>query len=313
MGTVTPTRLRLGALLWFCTLQFFVVEAIAVARYPLPYSRVDDVLGLLGTSASDGHVLMNASFVAQGLLVLGGLVLLRPALVGRGAQVATAMLATAAAGLVVVGLVPLSGDDTWHRFGMFLALFGGGLGLIGLAYGVRPRSEALGTVLALLGLLTTAMSVFSLAGVTGYLGEGGTERAAAYPLPIGLALTGIALLWLARRPTVAVDGPTTGRRARREQERVERARRARERDAALEAAAARAAAERTAPDAPAQPARPPRDGAAGAPATGPGTAAAQTPSAQDPAAQDPAAQDPAAEDDDFDPDDPWATPRRREP
>jgi hypothetical membrane protein len=272
MAAVTPLRLRLGALLWLLTLQFFVVETVVQVQYELGYSRVDDVISLLGSSASDGRSLMNASFVVQGVLVLAGVLLLRPVLPGRGGQVATAMLAAAAAGVVVVGLFSLGDDDTVHRFGTFLHLLGSGLGLIGLAYSVRPRSEALGTVLALLGLVTTAMTVFSLAGVTGILGEGGTERAAAYPLPVGLALAGAGLLLVARRPLPADGEDPTSRRALREQARAERLRRARERDAALEASAARTA---ETPD--------------------PGTAtASEWPGA-----------------DDFDPDDPWASPRRR--
>jgi hypothetical membrane protein len=258
MAAVTPTRLRLGALLWLLTLQFFVVETVVQAQYELSYSRADDVVSLLGSSVSSGQLLMNVSFVVQGGLILAGLVLLRPALLGRGGQVATAMLAAAAIGVVVVGLFPLGDDDTSHRFGAFLYLVGSGVGLIGLAYAVRTRSEALGTVLALLGLFTAAMSVFYLAGVTGFLGEGGTERAAAYPLPIGLALTGVGLLRVVNRPLAEATG--TGRRAQREQARAERIRRARERDEALEAAAGRAA--------------------------------------------------PAERPDDFDPEDPWATPRR---
>jgi hypothetical membrane protein len=251
------------------------------------------VISRLGAAESGGRVLMNTSFVVQGLLILGGLLLLRPALLGRGAQVATAMLGAAAVGVAVVGLFPLGDDDTWHRFGAFLYLLGSGVGLIGLAYAVRPRSEVLGTVLALLGLLTTAMTVFYVVGVTGLLGEGGTERAAAYPLPIGLALAAVGLLRLGNRPLAAggseaggEDGAPTDRRALKEQERAERARRARERDEALEAAAARAAAGEHAGT----------DGAVGAEparldATGSG--------------------DPAEDDDDFDPDDPWATPRRQ--
>ncbi|WP_034508919.1 DUF998 domain-containing protein [Blastococcus sp. URHD0036] len=278
MAAVTPLRLRLGALLWLLTLQFFVVEIVVQAQYELDYSRADDVISLLGSSVSPGHVLMNVSFVVQGVLVLAGLLLLRPALTGKGAQVATAMLAAAAIGVAVVGLFPLGDDDTWHRFGAFLYLAGSAIGLIGLAYAVRRRSEALGTFLALLGLVTTAMTVFYLTEVTGFLGEGGTERAAAYALPIGLAVAGIGLLRVAGRP---VSDASTGRRAQREQERAERIRRARERDEALEAAAARTT--------PAEP--------AGAPAAEPAAGPA-----------DDGAADPA---DDFDPDDPWASPRRR--
>jgi hypothetical protein len=114
-------------------------------------------------------------------------------------------------------------------------LVGGGLGLIALAYAVRPRSEALGTTLALLGLIGTAATVFFLTGVTDYLGEGGTERAAAYPLPIGLALAGVALWWFGRVAETpdALDRPS--RREEREQARAERAARDRARDEALEA------------------------------------------------------------------------------
>jgi hypothetical protein len=72
-------------------------------------------------------------------------------------------------------------------------------------------------------------------GVTQYLGEGGTERAAAYVLPIGLAIAGPAVWRLAR----AGDRPD--RRAERELARAQREERARERDAALEAAARRSA------------------------------------------------------------------------
>ena len=103
-------------------------------------------------------------------------------------------------------------------------------------------------MLALLGLFSTAMTVFYLADVTDLLGEGGTERAAAYPLPVGLALTGVGPP-PARPPAPAAVGrrrDRPDRREQKEQERAERARRAQERDDALQAAAARAAAQRRA-------------------------------------------------------------------
>jgi hypothetical protein len=154
-----------------------------------------------------------------------------------------------------------------------LHLAGGALGLLALAYAVRPRSEFVGTVLAVLGVLATAMTIFFVTGVTQFLGTGGTERAAAYPIPVGLALAG-ATIW-----RLAGSGPATdadaarvpGRREQREAARAERARIARERDAALEAAAAR-------------------------------HAAADQPST---------AREAGAERDDLDPEDPWAAPRRR--
>jgi hypothetical membrane protein len=233
---VTPTRYRWGAIAWLLTLQFFVVETVVQLQTGAGYSRADDVISALGTSESAAPVLMNGSFVLQGLLIAAGAVLLRPALAGLGGRLVPAFLTAAAVGVVLVGLFPLGSQDDLHQAGAGLHFVGGGLGLLALAYAVRPRSEALGTALALLGLLSTAMTVFFALGITDFLGEGGTERASAYPIPIGLALAGAGLWALSRRPQAE---PRPSRRELRAQERAERAERSRERDSALEAAAAR--------------------------------------------------------------------------
>jgi hypothetical membrane protein len=232
MAGVTPNRLRWGALAWLLTLQFFVVETIAQARYEGAYSRAADVISDLGASDSAAHQLMNASFVVQAGLILAGALLLRPVLLRSAGQVAPVLLGAAAAGVLLVGVFPSDGNALVHAIGAVAYLVGGGLGLIALAYAVRPRSEILGTTLALLGLVGTAATVFFVTGVTKYLGEGGTERVAAYVLPLGLALAGISL-WRLARPGAA------DRRAERDAARAEQAQRDRERDAALEEAAAR--------------------------------------------------------------------------
>ena len=243
---MTPNRLRWGALAWLLTLQFFVVETIAQARYEGAYSRADDVISDLGASDSAAHQLMNASFVVQAGLILAGALLLRPVLLRSAGQVAPVLLGAAAAGVLLVGVFPSDCNALVHAIGAVAYLVGGGLGLIALAYAVRPRSEILGTTLALLGLVGTAATVFFVTGVTEYLGEGGTERVAAYVLPIGLALAGAALWRLGRLP----DGDTRlSRREERELARTEQADRARRRDAALEAAVSRPAADGTSADA----------------------------------------------------------------
>jgi hypothetical membrane protein len=248
MGPVNQNRLRWGALAWLLTLQFFVVEAIAQSRHDGPYSRADDVISALGTADSAAASLMNASFVVQGVLILAGTLLLRPTLLRGAADVAPVLLGGAAVGVLLVGVFPTDGNATMHAIGAVLYLLGGGLGLIALAYAVRPRSEVLGTTLALLGLIGTAATVFFLTGVTNYLGEGGTERAAAYVLPIGLAIAGV-VLWLTSREAGTDSGHELTRREERERARAEKAARDRERDAALERTA-----RRPAPDAPPGPA-----------------------------------------------------------
>jgi hypothetical membrane protein len=239
MAPVTANRLRWGALAWLLTLQFFVVETVVQLRIPFGYSRVDDVISALGAAVSPRATLMNASFVVQGVLILGGALLLRPALRGRAATAAVVLLGAAAVGVLLVGVFPLDGVLAAHRTGAVLHLAGGGLGLIALAYAVRPRSEVLGTALAVLGLIGIAGTVFFVAGVTDYLGEGGTERAAAYVVPIGLAIAGLALWRMGADP--AADDERARARAEREQARETKAERDRERDAALEAAARRRA------------------------------------------------------------------------
>jgi peptidoglycan/LPS O-acetylase OafA/YrhL len=153
--------------------------------------------------------------------------------------VATVLLVVSAIGVALVGIFPLDTHTRLHAAGAVLHLVGAGLGLLALAYGLRPRSEALGTTLVLLGLVGTAMTVFFLVGVTDYLGRGGTERGAAYVLPIALALTG-GYLWRFGVSTDATDARQVARRAEREL----RAERKAERDAALEAAAQRAESSR---------------------------------------------------------------------
>jgi hypothetical membrane protein len=232
MGPVTPNRLRWGALAWLLTLQFFVVEAIAQFRFVGAYSRTDDTISALGAGDSAAHTVMNASFVTQAALILAGAVLLRPVLLRTAGQIAPVLLIASALGVLLVGVFPSDGNALVHAIGAVAHLVGGGLGLIALAYAVRPRSELLGTTLAALGLIGTAATVFFLTGVTEYLGEGGTERVAAYVIPVGLAAAGVAL-W-------RIAGPgSSDRRAERAAARQEQAERARERDAALEAAARR--------------------------------------------------------------------------
>jgi hypothetical membrane protein len=272
---VTDSRYRWGGVAWALTLQFFVVEALAAARFG-GYSYSADVISDLGTAASAARGLMNASFVLQGLLIAAGVLLLGPGLARGSGRLARGLLLISGAGVLLVGCFPSDGNATVHQIAAAAHFLGGGIGLIALAYSVRPRSEALGTGLAVLGLLGVIGTIFFASAVFLGLGEGGMERVAGYVVPIGLTVAGIALArqkddWL----RLTNDDGTPSRRQLREDARLVRAQRAAERDAALEAAARRSEQRATTPPVPTAPA----------------------------AAED-------GEPDDFDPDDPWG-PRRR--
>ena len=121
------------------------------------------------------------------------------------------LLAVSAAGVLLVGVFPSRRERPGAR------------DRGGRAPGRRrPRADRaglrraaalgdLGTALALLGLVGTAATVFFLTGVTEYLGVGGTERVAAYVIPVGLAVAGTRAL----APRRARVRPTGGPSARR--------------------------------------------------------------------------------------------------
>ncbi|HEV7870706.1 MAG TPA: DUF998 domain-containing protein [Modestobacter sp.] len=244
---MTDSRYRWGGLAWVLTLQFFLAEAIAAAQYG-GYSYSANVISDLGTADSSARLLMNASFVLQGLLIATGALLLGPALSGTGGRLARALLVIAGLGVLLVGLFPSDGNATVHEIAAGAHFLGGGLGLIALAYGLRPRSEALGTALALLGLSGVIGTIFFGSVVFLGLGEGGMERVAGYVVPIGLAVAGTAL-WRQKDDWLRLtdeDG-TPSRRQLRESARLERAQQAAERDAALEEAAQRGPAPAAAP------------------------------------------------------------------
>jgi hypothetical membrane protein len=232
---VTSDRIRWGALAWLLTVQFFVVETVVQFRGE-GHSRVDDVISDLGATSWPGHQAMNASFVVQAALILGGTVLLIPALRGAAGRAAAYLLGLAAIGTLLVGVFPSDRSDTWHGVGAVLYLVGSAIGLIALAYTLRPRSEVLGTVLVLLGLVGAAATTFFVTEVD-VLARGATERAAAYVLPIGLVLAGVALWRAGAADPVAADAPT--RRELRTRARDAAAERDRERNEALEAAVRR--------------------------------------------------------------------------
>ena len=144
------------------------------------------------------------------------------------------LLAVSAVGVLLVGVFPSRRERLVHAIGAVAHLVGGGLGLIALAYAVRPRSEiARDGARRCWAWSAPPRTVFFLTGVTQFLGVGGTERVAAYVIPVGLALAGDRAL-APRRP-----GSAERRTAERQAARQEQAERARERDAALEAAARR--------------------------------------------------------------------------
>jgi hypothetical membrane protein len=72
----------LGPLIWFATLEYFVVQYVVAANWPTPYSPLRNPISDLGNTScgvyagrhvcSAQHGLMNVAFVALGLLMAVG-------------------------------------------------------------------------------------------------------------------------------------------------------------------------------------------------------------------------------------------------
>jgi hypothetical membrane protein len=196
----TATSRRRSAWLWVGCLQYFAAEAMAAAGYRGGYSVRRNYISDLGAVRCGGagcsplHPLMNASFLLQGALILGGAVLLRP-LFPRGlARLALALVAASGVGVAVVGFAPEDAAPGWHYFGAAenLLLSNAGAAVIGAAL-LRERRAV--------GLLSLGFGLTGLAGLAGLargldfgLGVGVIERMAAYPFPLWLAGMGGWLL-----------------------------------------------------------------------------------------------------------------------
>ena len=222
----TSPRHVAGLLGAFCSLgclQFFVAEAAATLGWPGHYSYRDNYISDLGAAAcgrvcSPWHVVMNASFLAQGVLIAAGALLLprslSPGFTGVLARIA---LLFAALGVAAVGIAPedvnmnvhLMGART-HFLASTLAMLFWGLALVihrrkttGLPPALRSGAPAL-LFFAIAGF-GDVLLVFGNAQTSAMLGGGIIERLAAYPLPLWLAWTGAATLWTLPRTRQGVS------------------------------------------------------------------------------------------------------------
>ena len=236
---VASTRFYVGALAKLSVLQYFVAESAVIGAWAgsEPYSRRTGYISDLGALAcgdfsgrdvcSPAHLLMNVSFVVQGLGMIVGALLLGSALLscaartgmpfvrgrvkgaapGRrrraggadalGARVAAAgtarlLTGTAGAGTVIVGLVPEDTGSAWHVAGALMYFAAGSLALLVLG-ALWLRQTPLGWIILACGVVSlTALIAGGLTGM--HVPEPGTlERLMGYPITVGVAAAGLVI------------------------------------------------------------------------------------------------------------------------
>jgi hypothetical membrane protein len=239
---VASTRFYVGALAKLSVLQYFVAESAVIGAWAgaEPYSRRSGYISDLGASAcgdfsgrdvcSPAHLLMNVSFMVQGLGMIVGALLLGSALLccaarrgipfvpgrmagaglapvpglsgsagrprGRAGVVAagTARLLTgvAGAGTVIVGLVPENTGSPWHIAGALMYFAAGAVALLVLGC-LWLRQTPLGWFILACGAVSLAALIAG--GLTGmHVPEPGTlERLMGYPITVGVAAAGLVI------------------------------------------------------------------------------------------------------------------------
>ncbi len=226
-------RANIGGWAQLSVVQYFVAEAAVIAAWsgPEPYSRTTGFISDLGAVScgiyedravcSPLHLLMNASFVVQGLaLVLGALFLTagllsvaaRPGVQARrfravaGGSPQTRVLTVpwilavtiriltgvAGVGTVIVGLVPEDLGSPWHFAGALMFFIAGGFALLLLGV-LWWRQTPVSWFLAACGLICIGALV--IGAITGMEvpQPGLLERFMGYPVTIGLAAAGLVI------------------------------------------------------------------------------------------------------------------------
>lgn len=191
----------LGPLIWFATLEYFLIQLVVAANWATPYSLLRNPISDLGNTScgvydgryvcSPQHGLMNLAFIALGLLMVAGAPLIhqefrerRLAVVGFGG------MAIAGIGTMLVGMAPENVNHTFHVAGAAGPFLVGNVALIVLSCTLAlPMSvRALTGIAGGVGL--AGLALFAL-GVDLGLGQGGMERVAAYPQTIWLIIFGV--------------------------------------------------------------------------------------------------------------------------
>lgn len=205
---------RIGAVVWICAVQFFVMQAVVQSAWTSPFSLIRNYISDLGNTAcgpypagsaryvcSPWHAAMNASFGVQGLLIAAGvLLLLRAFPVGVARAAGAFCLVVGGLGNIAVGAFPENVNFEYHALGAAAILILGNLGMIplGLALARAGRHPGLANSAIFLGVAgLLAMGLF-VSGHSLGIGVGGMERIAAYALPVWMIAAGISFAQDAR-------------------------------------------------------------------------------------------------------------------
>ncbi|MGV8854819.1 MAG: DUF998 domain-containing protein [Devosia sp.] len=202
-------QIRLGALCWLLTVEFFVAQFVAQAGWP-GYSMLSNDISLLGATtcgtflnpAPNGimpvcsplALVFNLGMVLNGILVVLGVWLTRDFWPATRLRIAALwLLALGGDGTMLAGLFPLDTVPALHVFGAALALGLACFGFIAMAAVVWHSHRRFALYSLATGVLALLGFILYVSGI--YLGGRGTvERLAAWPQTLWYMITGALML-----------------------------------------------------------------------------------------------------------------------
>ena len=198
-------QIRLGALCWLLSGEFFVAQIVAHLAAPGHNLFLHDI-SLLGISAcgvfevatsgsvepvcSPLHVVFNAGIILHGALIMLGVWLTRSLWRPDGlTSLALSLLALGGAGAMTVGAYPVDDGMLLHIIGAVIAIAAPGLGFVLLAGSLWARAPTLARWTLLVGLIVLLAGLgHALGGLP--LGRGTMERLAVWPQTIWFVALG---------------------------------------------------------------------------------------------------------------------------
>jgi hypothetical membrane protein len=209
---LAPARARIlaGGVLWASTVQFFVAQGLTQASWKgsAPYSLRTSWISDLGATTcgsysggggvlvcSPRHALLNGGLALLGVQVVLGTLLLQPILITEPhGRAAAALLVLAGAALPLVGAFPEDTGKPWHAVAATVHFAAAGLAMVASGLAVRRRHPGAGALSFVLGGLSLAGTVLTLAGSGAGLGRAGIERLAAWPFTLWTTIAGVLVL-----------------------------------------------------------------------------------------------------------------------
>ncbi|WP_193335999.1 DUF998 domain-containing protein [Devosia beringensis] len=202
-------QIRLGAIFWVLTAEFFLAQFLAQAAWP-GYSMTVEDISLLGVTSCGAYLnpapggimpvcsplslVFNIGMALNGLLVVLGVWFTRDLWPQtRLKLVALWLLALGGDGTMLAGIFPLDTNPGLHLIGAVLALGLSCFGFIALARVVWYSHRGFALYSLATGVLALAGFVLYAAEI--YLGGRGTvERLAAWPQTLWYMVTGALIL-----------------------------------------------------------------------------------------------------------------------